>query len=38
MPLTDTTSDLTDTDEVLTDCQTPLTVFNDLANGRQTDG
>lgn len=37
MPLTDTTSNLTDTDEVLTDCQTPLMVFIDLANGQLTD-
>ena len=35
--MTDTTSNLTDTDEVLTDCQTPLMVFIDLANGRLTD-
>lgn len=36
-PLTDTTSDLPDTNEVLTDCQMPLMVFIDLAHGRLRD-
>ena len=33
MPLMDTTNDIMDTDELLMDCQRPLTVLIVLTNG-----